>query len=85
MYIIDRARDFLNSNNRLQKALESAVEKSEKVPEVSLEIKEKVDARLKNPLKGISKSLLEKVRAKQVSLFPCFFFFFFKLKLIKEK
>ena len=36
-------------------------------PEISVEIKEKVDAKIKDPFKGISKSLLEKIRAKQVS------------------
>ncbi|KAK6630878.1 hypothetical protein RUM44_003048 [Polyplax serrata] len=70
--VLDRARDFLSSNVRLQKALEAAAgEETTPVenpkPEVPPEIKAKVDARLKDPLKGISKSLLEKVRAKQAA------------------
>lgn len=60
----------MSSNARLQKALEAAAEESKAAepvsPVVSEEIKQKVDAKLKDPLKGVSKSLLERIRAKQV-------------------
>lgn len=77
----------MSSNARLQKALEAAAKESKKAepaspvsPVVSEEVKKKVDAKLKDPLKGVSKSLLEKIRAKQVS-----FFLFFEMPVLISK
>ncbi|KAL0271527.1 UNVERIFIED_CONTAM: hypothetical protein PYX00_008593 [Menopon gallinae] len=69
--VLERAKDFLSSNARLQKALESASQSSDELRDitsrVSPAVKEKVDSKLSNPLKGIPKSLLEKVRARQAA------------------
>ncbi|EEB13287.1 DNA replication factor Cdt1, putative [Pediculus humanus corporis] len=70
--VLDRARNFLSSNVRVQNALKSVADgKSEKIesdtPEISPEAKAKIDARSTSVLKGIPKSLLEKVRAKQAA------------------
>lgn len=71
--VSERAKQLLSANVRMRNALEEAAIRETETGGLDPVVKEAIDKEVEahDPLKGISKSLLEKIRAKQV----CYSFF----------